>query len=248
MIRRMLQEMFEWSRGPELGLAVQEKITRKIALCHRLQNFFEENKSLSSLQSFEYLSTALMISAKLFENEEDVKSFKKHSKCCNQSASFLKNVELKILNRYSWQIDHSCLVDFGLNFISNFLFRSNDLIHSVDFGAAFDLTNHFCDRIGHEEAGLTELVSRAGKDPILAKVARVGSLSPEKQASILHPLLNSFKNCLLKLIREKCFKSNLKGFLALFLVLQLKEFHVGIEYHVFHLSRKAICKSLARLV
>lgn len=239
----MLQEMLELSRGPELGLAVQEKITRKLALCQRLQNFFEDNKTLSKLRSFEYVSTALMISAKLFENEEDVKSFKKHSKCCKQPTSALKDIELRILDRYSWSIDHSCLVDLGLSFISNTLFRSEDLLHIPEHGVPFDVVGHLRRRLGHGLAGASELLGRAGSE---VRVTRAGDLSVEKQASILQPLLNSFKNCLLRLMREHCFKSNLKGFLPIFLILHLKAFHVGVEYHLFHVSRKALCRRLTR--
>lgn len=242
----MLQQMLELSRSPELELPVQEKITRKIALCHRLQNFFQENKGVASLQSFEYLSTALMISAKLFENEEDVKSFKKHSKVCDQSTAFLKAVELKILNRYSWNVDHACLVDFGLNFVANFLLRPADLLH---FGeprgdAPFDVCAHFERSCGPLPAGLRELL--AGDCGVQVSVCRAGALSREKQTSILFPLLNSFKNCFLKLLREVCFKSNLKGFLVVFLVLQLKEFLLGADFHVFALFRRTLCRALGR--
>lgn len=243
----MLQEMLELSKGPKFGLLIQEKITRKISLCQRLQNFFEDSKCLTSLQSFEYLSTGLMISAKLFENEEDVKSFKKHSKVCNRSTNLLKSIELEILNKYSWEVDHSCLIDLGLNFICNYLYRSMDFIHFGTNTINYNTFTFLEDKLNVDLTNMKDILDISPTNfKLEVNMVQISHLSNENISLIVTPLLNSFKNCFLKLLKENCFKSNLKAILVIFLILQLKEYYHGIDYLLFNKVKSALCNLISR--
>jgi hypothetical protein len=188
-----------------------------------------------------------MISAKLFENEEDVKSFKKHSKVCNTSTNFLKSIELEILNKYSWEVDHSCLIDFGLNFICNYLFRSSDLIHFGAHTVHYDTFLFLEEKFNINASELQNYLQIAPEScSIEIDITSVSELSEKNLSLIITPLLNSFKNCFLKLLKENRFKSNLKTVLVVFLILQLKEYYNGIDYLLFDHMKTSLRNSLIR--
>lgn len=247
MIQQMLREMLEISKGPEHGLNVQAKVSRKLALCQRLLTFFEENKSLSNLQSLEYLSTALMISAKLFENEEDVKSFKKHAKCCNQPTSLLKSIELEILNKFSWNIEHFCMVDYGLNFMSNYFFRFSDFIVLNNPNTEVNFFTVFVKKFDTNLRSVLSILQLPLEElNVNLPIALMGSLESQDYLKVLTPLLNSFKNTLVRVIKEHCFKSKLNGIFVLLLIIQLKEYLFGVEYLLFHKIKMWISEAISR--
>jgi hypothetical protein len=231
----MLQGMLEISKLPEYDMSVQSKISRKLALCQRLKTFFDESKSLSNLNSLEYQSTALMISAKMFENEEDVKSFKKHGKCCGQSTMLLKSIELEILGKYSWEIDHFCTVDFALDFIANHFWRSSDfMLFDAD-----ELNLNFFAIFGKKFGVNTRSMASALKIPfedlvLEVQVCEMKNLDEDDRSFVFSTLLNSFKNIYIKVLKEYCFKSKLRIVFCLLTIIQLKEYFFGVEYHLFN--------------
>lgn len=243
----MLQEMLEISKLPQYELSVQAKISRKLALCQRLKTFFNDSKSLTNLNSLEYQSTALMISAKLFENEEDVKSFKKHGKCCGQQTALLKSIELELLGKYSWEIEHFCCVDFALDFIANNFFRCSDFLLFDSEEKNFKFFAIFGKKIGVNTRSLTSVLKIPFEEMVLnVNVCQIEDLNEEDCSYVFSTLLNSFKNIYIKVLRENCFKSKLRIIFVLFTILQLKEYFFGVEFYLFNKMQGLIQDTISR--
>lgn len=236
--------MLEKSKSPQFGLNLQSKISRKLSLCQKLQSFFEETKKIPELKSFEYLSTSLMISAKIFENEEDVKTFVKHSRYSNRSSEFLKSVELEILEKKEWNLDHSSLFDFGMHYMSNHLFRSKDIViipgifkkSRLDrFASIFDFFQH---KVGIE-ANLFERLAFSIfkgklKKIILKPMRFIGDLEKDHLKKLREGIMKHFAIILKSIIKQFIFKSNLKIVFVIFVIIHLKEWLFGADFIMFY--------------
>ena len=241
------------SRQPKFGLSLQNKISRKLSLCQKLQAFFDECKSLVKLSSLEILSTSLMISAKVFENEEEVKTFKKHAKYCGKSIDHLKGVELDLLGKFNWNVPHSSMTDFALFYFSNLLFRDSDIIR-LEKGCGFDYNwqdfhSFFAMGLGLASPDFKALRAMLGggkKKKFLEPVVLVRHLKKENLNSVAAEILLNYKT-IIKIIHHKfAFKSNLRNAMGAFILIWLKEYQVGKTFSTYLLVKDFLCFPIRR--
>lgn len=225
-----------------------------MSLCQKLQSFFEEAKTLASLRSVEFLSTALMISAKIFENEEEVKTFKKHAKFCTRSIDFLKSVELELLGKLNWNVDHSCVLDFGLHYFSNFLFHADDSIH-VDRQLNFDFDwvdfhSHLGKQLGLGTAEVSLVRNMFGADfqakKKLNPIVHVRHLRAKDFRLLAHKIFANLAVIVKSILGKVVLKSQVKILLIVYLLVFLKEVHVGRGFFIFQNVKDYFCATLTR--
>lgn len=195
-----------------------------------------------------------MISAKIFENEEEVKTFKKHAKFCTRSIDFLKNVELELLAKLEWNVDHSCLLDAGLHYFSNFLFRDADLVF-VDRQFNFehdwtDFHSHLAEGLGLGLADVSAL-RRIFAGDFKAKrklnpIVQVRHVPHKHMRSLVHRVFVNFGAILKSVQNKMALKSQIKIVLMVYLLIYLKEAHVGRSYFVFQNVKDYFCATLLR--
>ena len=254
MIKLHLRDLLEYSKDFNFENLFQSKISRKLSLCQKLQNFFEDSKSLTNLRSLEFLSTSLMISAKMFENEEEVKTFKKHAKICSRSIGHLKGIELDILSKLNWNLKHYCVFDFGLFYFSNYLFVNQDLIHvsrSADFEYQFmDLDSYIANKLGLNSLDMKKIKSMLDysekKNKIIKPIVRVKDIHKKDFINHIKIVFSNFES-ILKLIHLKfVFKSEIKVIIGIYILLYLKEYHSSAVYSTYYQFKQFMCSTVKR--
>ena len=196
----------------------------------------------------------MMISAKIFENEEDVKTFKKHAKYSSKSISYLKGVELELLGRLDWNVDHSSTLDFGLYYYANFLFRASDPIQTASLkGLEYkwsDFHTLLGTRLGLNASEVNfvkvvvdnqKMIHRASK--VFVQVSGIDSSDLEAVSS---EILKDYKAVVRGLSLRLAFKSKLNLVLTVYVLVFLKQFHVGCAFTTFHFVKEYLCSSIRR--
>lgn len=195
-----------------------------------------------------------MVSAKLFENEEEVKTFKKHAKVCARPVDFLKGVELDLLERLRWNVRHASLLDAGLHFFCGSLFREGDLVR-VD--RALGLEHRCTDFHSHlgAELGLARAEVASVRRLFAPHFPRRGALPPLVQVRHVRPgdrralaakVFADFEQLVQSLTGKFVLKSGLKGVMAVHLLVLLKEAHVGREFSLYKDLKDYFCAALLR--
>jgi hypothetical protein len=225
-----------------------------MSLCQKLQNFFEESKSFTNLCSLEYISTSLMISAKIFENEEEVKTFKKHAKFCNRSIEFLKAIELELLGKLNWNIDHSCIFDFGIYYFSNYLFHNQDLIqigrnNDIEY-SWIDFHSYMGSTLGlgsKDISSVREMFYNNRKmKKILSPVIQVQHIKKNDFNRLTRVIMSNFSSVLKSIQLKYALKSNVKIILVTYLLIFLKEYFLSKTYTTYQVFKEYLCSSILK--
>ena len=249
LIYQVLKVLLEKVRAKEFPAELKHKITRKLGVCEKLIMFFDENKKTTALRSFEYVSTGVMISAKIFENEENVRTFAKHSQFCDASTKKLKSIELEFLERSKWNIDHESLIDFGLHFISNFLLRANDLVKNTNKNAARVMVSaKVKSRLGKDNIEFLDSICGIKFPDFLAseKAKVVGSWKKEDIEKYSQTIFGDFKVVFREILKKFVLKSSLKAILVMWTALLVKEAHCGVEFWVRYKLRMNLIEQLQK--
>ena len=246
--------MLEKAKDAQFGVQLQSKITRKLTLCQKLQSFFDESKNMDQLRSIEYLSTSLMISAKIFENEENIKTFNKHSRICSRSVNTLQSIELKILEQKKWLIDHSSIYDFGIHFMSNYLFRNNDLVFidkpkSNSKENLLDLSLLIESQIFGNSCQSSTIKNILKLNKVFGRfktksLKLIQNISIPKKEKILKKLQSEFSKTCKNVLIENNFKSSFKIIFVTYLMVFFKQFFFGNEYLIFYFGKERLCNNL----
>ena len=195
-----------------------------------------------------------MISAKIFENEEEVKTFKKHAKFCSRSINFLKDVELELLGKLNWNVEHSGLFDFGIYYFSNFLFLDRDLIY-VSRNCSFEYNwINFHTYMGSvlgigskEITNIKEMFHNNRKmKKILNPVIQVQHLDKVDFNQISEVIFKNFFIILKSIQIKYAFKSKIKIMLIVFILIFLKEFYVSKTFSTYHTFKDYLCSSILK--
>lgn len=222
-----------WEKAKEIEFidSVKDNILSKLNLCQKLKKYFEEDKESHKLDSLEYSTTSLMISAKIFENEENIKTFKRHEKICQTPMNILKKIELHIMNIKKWNLEHFCVYDFAMFIFTQKIFSYDDLIISdnnslslneiikIKFGVA---NKNFLKKIDQELLNMN----------LSNQIIFFGQFSKSKQ-KILNDFKLYFFETLKNLYTNYVFKSDMKYFLMIIFCVFIKEFLFGADYFVF---------------
>ena len=222
-----------WEKVKEVNpkTNIKENILKKLNLCQKLKNYFEEDKLEQKFDSLETLTTSLMISAKIFENEENVKTFKKHEKVCQVPMEDLKKIELNLMRFKKWELQHFCIYDFSLFVFTQKLFCADDLIETSNvslnlnkiFRTKFEnLLNEFGDKFGDHFLNKN----------LFKKVQIIKNLDFKKKNLFREFKIYFFEG--LKLILQNfVLKSDFKFLFCIILCLFTKEILFGADYIVF---------------
>lgn len=249
LIYQVLKVLLEKVKSNEFPSDLKHKITRKLGVCEKLIMFFDENKKTTALRSFEYISTAVMISAKIFENEENVRTFAKHSQFCDASTKKLKSIELEFLERSEWDIDHESLIDFGLHFVSNFLFRQNDLVKDLTKKKqAGQKLVHIKSLIGKDNSEFLEVICGQKMGDFLKNqsVRSVDSWSEEEAKKISKTIYGDFKVVLREILKKYVLKSSLRAILIMWTAILVKEAHCGMGFWIRYKLKTALIENLEK--
>lgn len=205
---------------------------KKLHLCQKLKNYFIEDKEKQQLDSLEFLTTSLMISAKIFENEEDVKTFKSHEKICQTKMKVLKKIELDIMNIKEWNIQHFCMYDFSLFIFTQKLFIQNDLV--IVEGSSVSLREIIKSKFSVERQDLFNKFERGFFNKSYSnKVGFIGQHQKSKR-KILKDFKFYFTNAMRQLLCKFCFRSDIKFLFVILMCVYCKELFFGADYFVFY--------------
>lgn len=213
------------------GSSVKENILKKINLCQKLKNYFEDDKETQKLDSIEYLTTSLMISAKIFENEENVKTFKRHEKICQTKMSVLKKIELDIMNIKKWNLQHFCVYDFSLFIFTQKLFQYDDLIISENH--SLSLKEIIKVKFGVSRNNIFEKIDQKFLNKNYSNKIEFIGQSKKLKKKILKDFKFYFFEALKMLLTNFVFKSDLKYLFMIIFTIFTKEFLFGADYFVF---------------
>jgi hypothetical protein len=195
-----------------------------------------------------------MISAKIFENEEEVKTFKKHAKFCSRSIESLKDIELELLSKLNWNIDHSSIFDFGIYYFSNFLFLDKDLIY-VSRSCTFeynwiDFHTYVGSVLGlgsKEINNIREMFYNNRKmKKILNPIIQVQHLDKKDFNQISEVIFKNFFMILKSVQLKYALKSKIKIMLITYILIFLKEFFISKTYSTYQTFKEYLCSSVLK--
>jgi hypothetical protein len=194
----------------------------------------------------------MMISAKIFENEEEVKTFKKHAKYSSKSISYLKGVELELLGKLNWNLPHFCCLDYALYYFSNFLFRESDLIHVSRKHNLEYQWNDFHSLVGQtlrltpSEMNFVKVFmknSKRGKQwsKVFVRVKDVDSQDFEK---LSEEIFKNYESIIKGVNLQFACKSELRVILTVYILICLKQYHIGQGFLSFHFVKEYFCTTI----